>query len=109
MNYSALGLLVVLVGCASPASRHGAAPPAPGVFFVATNGNDHWSGRLATPNRSGTDGPLATPAAALKAVRERKLQATNGASKAATVFLREGTFFLTEPLVLRPEDSDLTL
>ena len=29
-------------------------------YFVATNGNDAWSGMLATPNAQGTDGPFAT-------------------------------------------------
>jgi hypothetical protein len=30
------------------------------VFYVATNGNDAWSGRLAEPNAGKTDGPFAT-------------------------------------------------
>jgi hypothetical protein len=29
-------------------------------FYVATNGNDAWSGRLAEPNAEKTDGPFAT-------------------------------------------------
>ncbi|MFN3422083.1 MAG: hypothetical protein ACK40X_10215, partial [Armatimonadota bacterium] len=29
-------------------------------FYVATSGNDAWSGRLASPNRKKTDGPFAT-------------------------------------------------
>ena len=29
-------------------------------YFVATDGNDAWSGKLAKPNRAKTDGPLAT-------------------------------------------------
>ena len=29
-------------------------------FFVAPNGRDSWSGRLAVPNADGTDGPFAT-------------------------------------------------
>src|SRR5437867_3416727 len=38
-------------------------------FYVATNGNDGWSGRLKNPARYGHDGPLATLPAALKAAR----------------------------------------
>src|ERR1035438_2585885 len=44
----------------------------PGVFFVATNGNDQWSGNLPAPSRKGTDGPFATLPRALKAVREAR-------------------------------------
>ena len=29
-------------------------------FFVATKGNDGWSGKLAEPNGAKTDGPFAT-------------------------------------------------
>ena len=29
-------------------------------FYVAPNGNDAWSGRLAAPNADKTDGPFAT-------------------------------------------------
>ena len=31
-----------------------------GPFYVATNGNDAWSGRLDSPNADKTDGPFAT-------------------------------------------------
>jgi hypothetical protein len=52
---------VCLLGCAHSQSRTNVAPePARGVFFVATNGNDQWSGHLSAPNRQGTDGPFAT-------------------------------------------------
>ena len=39
----------------------GSAPaPATVTFYVAPNGNDSWSGRLAAPNSASTDGPFAT-------------------------------------------------
>ena len=38
-------------------------------LYVATDGKDAWSGRLATPNARQTDGPLATLARARDAVR----------------------------------------
>ncbi|HTR98359.1 MAG TPA: hypothetical protein VML00_01345, partial [Bacteroidota bacterium] len=38
-------------------------------FFVATNGNDHWSGTLPAPNGTKSDGPLATPVGARDALR----------------------------------------
>ena len=39
----------------------GSAPlPASVTFYVAPNGNDFWSGRLAAPNSTNTDGPFAS-------------------------------------------------
>jgi hypothetical protein len=77
-------------------------------FFVATNGNDGWSGRLAAPNGQRTDGPFATAARALKAVRENGALNKN-TPEHSTIMIREGTYFLTEALVLTPEDSGLLL
>ena len=41
-------------------------------FYVATNGNDGWSGKLLEPNALKTDGPFATLGRARDAVREWK-------------------------------------
>src|SRR5260221_8219836 len=78
--------------------------PGPGIYFVATNGNDAWSGRSPLPNSSKTDGPFATPKGAMSRLRESqpKGRGTN------TIILRRGTYFLSEPLVLRPADSSLS-
>ncbi len=77
-------------------------------FFVATNGNDAWSGKLLTPQRDGSDGPLATIPKALAAARA--LRAGQGSqSDAATIMVRGGEFFLTTPLTIKPEDSNLKL
>src|SRR5881394_2350953 len=73
-------------------------------FYVATNGNDDWSGRLEKPAQSGRDGPLATLPAALKAARIAS-QNSNPSFDQATIFLRGGVYSLAEPIVLRPEDS----
>ena len=43
-------------------------------FFVSKDGDDAWSGRLATPNAEKTDGPFATLAKAKDAVRAMKTQ-----------------------------------
>lgn len=71
-------------------------------FYVATDGNDAWSGRLAAPNAQRTDGPFATPARARDAVRRFKQE---GRQEPVTVLVRAGTYYLAEPLVLTPEDS----
>ena len=41
-------------------------------FYVSTQGNDSWSGTLAEPNATKTDGPFLTIGQAQKAVRELK-------------------------------------
>jgi hypothetical protein len=77
-------------------------------YFVATNGNDAWSGRLAAPNRIRTDGPFATVARALKATRDNHTSGNNVRDH-ATILIREGLYFLNELLVFGPEDSRLLL
>jgi hypothetical protein len=103
----------LLFGCARPgpngATSIPAPKPAPGVFFVATNGNDQWSGRLPALSRKGTDGPFATLPRALKAVREVRQQGVVESRETATVFLCGGTYFVEAPIVLTPEDSNLLL
>src|SRR3954463_13476091 len=66
-------------------------------WYVATNGNDSWSGTKTAPNRAGTDGPFATVSAALKAGRAGK--------EAKNIFVRGGLYSLAEPLRFTPEDS----
>jgi len=73
------------------------------VFYVAADGNDQWSGRLAEPDAQRTDGPLATLAGARDAVR--RARAAGKLSAAVTVFVRGGRYFLDEPLLLEPIDS----
>jgi len=77
-----------------------------GVFFVATNGNDAWSGRLARPDRNAQDGPFATLPRALASAREFK---GAGQGDGAQVWIRDGTYFLAAPLALKAEDSNLKL
>ncbi len=73
------------------------------VFFVSPSGNDAWSGKLAEPNRAGTDGPLATLARARDAIRT--LKAGKPLRKPVTVYLRGGVYTLAATLVFLPEDS----
>ena len=75
----------------------------PTELFVATNGRDDWSGQRSSPNRERTDGPLATMAGA-----RNRLRALRGAGKVSgpsQVWVRGGTYFLSEPLTFTPEDS----
>jgi len=71
----------------------------PLVFHVASDGNDAWSGRLARPNATRSDGPFATLQRAQQAVRDRTPRTVP-----ATVLVR-GVHRLTAPLVFTPQDS----
>jgi hypothetical protein len=81
----------------------------PGVFFVATNGNDQWSGSRPSATLGKSDGPFATVTRALQAARDYRKQAGGTSNAPAGIFLRGGLYSLTEPLVLKPEDSNLVL
>ncbi|MCY2954718.1 MAG: right-handed parallel beta-helix repeat-containing protein [Planctomycetota bacterium] len=78
------------------------AAPTDADFYVAPNGNDQWSGKLADPK--GNDGPFATVARAQKAARA--LRAADPIRKTPlAILIRAGTYFLPEPLAFTPEDS----
>ncbi|HEY9508579.1 MAG TPA: right-handed parallel beta-helix repeat-containing protein [Verrucomicrobiae bacterium] len=76
------------------------------VFFVATNGNDAWSGQLAAAGSQHDDGPFATLPRAVIAARKFKSRQPNAS---VTIQLRSGIHFLNEPLVLAPDDSNLQI
>jgi hypothetical protein len=80
-----------------------------GVFYVAPNGNDQWSGRRASANWIKTDGPFLSVERALEAARQWNAGNGSNENKGATVYLGAGTYLLNKPLVLGPEDSGLTL
>ncbi len=73
--------------------------------YVSIQGNDGWSGLLATPNAAHTDGPFRTlPKARTAARAELKTGA-----KESTVLLREGVHEITTTLKLDAGDSGLTI
>ena len=71
-------------------------------FYVATDGNDGWSGKLETPNAGETDGPFATLARARDAVRELKKSNTK---KDIVVLVRDGVYYLKDTVVFGLQDS----
>ena len=75
----------------------------PGVFFVATNGNDQWSGRAAEPNKAKTDGPVRTIDRVLGLTRAAPTNSQG--QKLRTVYLRAGTYFLEQPVAIQAEDE----
>jgi len=73
-------------------------------FYVATDGNDAWSGKLPAPNAGKTDGPFATLRRARDAVRELKA-AKDGLTQPVTVMVRGGKYYLESAFDLTAADS----
>ncbi len=73
-------------------------------LFVANNGNDAWSGRLAAPNSTETDGPFATLERARDEIRKIK-GAGEMPAGGVTVELRGGVYQREQPFELKAEDS----
>ena len=83
----------------------GAAQAKARTFYVATNGDDRWSGTLPAANDQRTDGPLRSLSEAIKKSRRGR----HHEAGRAQILLHTGTFTLAEPLVLTTEDSGLTV
>ncbi len=73
------------------------------ILYVATNGNDNWSGKLTSPNPDKTDGPFASLEGARNAIRGMKKKGLF--TQPVTVMVLEGTYFLPKTFTLTPEDS----
>ncbi len=71
--------------------------PVRGRYFVSPYGDDKFSGKLPFPNNDKSDGPFATFKKAQQAHRADTVQ--------TTIYVRGGTYYLEEPLVLDHMDS----
>ncbi|MEK6794434.1 MAG: LamG-like jellyroll fold domain-containing protein [Spirochaetota bacterium] len=73
-------------------------------YFVSPEGNDDWSGTIASPSKDGKDGPFATLDGARDTIRALK---TKGQLPAGTltVDIRRGTYARTESFTLTAADS----
>lgn len=119
-GWCAIAAVLSLAGCEEIRSASPAEKAAGYALFVAADGNDAWSGRLAAPNADKTDGPFATLERARDAVRALKLEdrkaqtpspqsaIQNPKSKienGITVFVRAGAYELAKTFKLTQEDS----
>jgi Right handed beta helix region/GH141 insertion domain len=77
-------------------------PAAAESFFVAPNGNDAWSGKLAQPNADATDGPFATLDKAVAAARSL-------GDTPRRIILLKGKYLFEGPVLINAEDSGLTI
>ena len=57
-------------------------------FYVSTEGNDTWSGKLAVPNTEGNDGPFATLTRARDAIRHLRASMEGTLAQPVTVVVR---------------------
>jgi len=91
-------LVLLLVHCALAPTVH-----------VSPKGNDRYSGyhikvtEIARGNKTLTDGPKASLAAARDAIR--RLKAKGPLKEPVRVIVQDGNYTLTEPFVLTPQDS----
>jgi hypothetical protein len=92
-------LFAFLLAAASTGGAQTGVPESVRTLYVSREGSDAWSGALAEPNATRSDGPLATVSAARDVLR----QGTPGS--AARVLIRGGVYPLAEPLTFTPEDS----
>ncbi len=91
-------------------------------FYVSTKGNDAWSGKIADPNSTATDGPFATIQRAREAIRALKTTTflpkkpaldkrfigsphPFGTGKDLLVFIREGVYTLDSTLIFNSLDG----
>ncbi|MBN1676559.1 MAG: right-handed parallel beta-helix repeat-containing protein [Kiritimatiellae bacterium] len=73
-------------------------------LYVATDGNDAWSGTRPAPNAANTDGPFATLERARDEIRKAK-QANRFPAGGVAVEIRGGTYFRAQTFVLEKQDS----
>ena len=75
-------------------------------LFVSPQGNDNWSGRLATPLEDHSDGPLASLKAARDIARSWIADSTRPRED-ILINLREGNYLLSQTLELTAEDAGI--
>ena len=99
-TFRAVVILMLIVSATTEAELN---KKSEAMFFVATNGNNSWSGKLPAPNKQKTDGPIATISRARNAVR--RIKAKHPLTKPVTVMIRGGTYFLGDTLIFTQQDS----
>lgn len=97
-NGAVCAILALLLARAAQAAQ-----VLPADFYVAPDGSDQWSGKLAVRAPDGRDGPLATLQGARDAIR--RLKARGPWNKPIRVLLRGGVYRMRQAIVLGPEDS----
>jgi hypothetical protein len=102
-----LAVCVIVICCATwtaPNAEAAGSGSEQAVFYVSGDGNDQWSGKLASPTADGEDGPFLSLRRARDAVRELKRK-QDGLDQPVTVYVREATYLLHDVLTFTPQDG----
>ena len=94
-------LIIVLMGLSGNFSKAQKTQEIYADFYVSTIGDDNWSGKLAVPNSSKTDGPFASVRRAKEAVRQIKKDCYRN----IYILIRGGEYKLSETEIFTPADS----
>jgi hypothetical protein len=97
--------LAVLATNVTNCDCHAATAAQPAIeFYVASGGNDAWSGHLPAANVAKSDGPLATFEKARDLLRQER-QAGRLDHQGVTVWIRGGVYARQATIALDPQDS----
>ncbi len=92
---SQLGVLAAVIACQPAIAQI--------TVHLSPQGNDRWTGRLSSPNRQHSDGPVRTLEGARNAIR--KLRAKAPRPEPITVLIQAGTYAMQRPFDLAPDDG----
>ena len=112
-RFAAAAAILLGVGLATLGVNYlcGAPPQPPAAagtaisLYVAPDGSDAWSGKLARPAADRRDGPLATLSAARDAIRALKKAGGGKLPSPVNVRIAPGRYALAQPFTLEPIDS----
>jgi hypothetical protein len=101
MYFKHIGLMILYLNCGAVFAADPPEAIAPIEYFVATDGQDNWSGKLPAPNASGSDGPFARIERARNAIRDIKgaRPGNEYLPGPITVMVRKGTYYLDKTLI----------
>ena len=75
-------------------------------FYISTEGNDDWSGRLSNINSAGSDGPFRTFERALQQIAT--LRSNKSFHDSITIQVKEGTYRLKQSVRMNQQHSGTT-
>jgi hypothetical protein len=104
MNRTAMAICAGVAIMLASVSGRAAETNAAATFYVATNGNDAWSGTLAGPTADKTDGPFRTLECARHNIRKLRASGHLPAAGAAVV-VRAGFYSIAQTFSLDARDS----